>query len=97
MVYSIESYTKFILALFTKKYSSRIKQAPGELFDTKANITEILDIVHKDLWIHTLYNQTIIPSKECLDLRALNLHFQLSIWTQATERNITVPDPRTCG
>ena len=25
------------------------------------------------------------------------MHFQSSIWTQATERNITVPDPRTCG
>ena len=36
----------------------------------------------------------MIPSKECLELRAKNLSFQLQIWTQATKPFINVPEPK---
>ena len=47
--------------------------------------------------IQALENNSVIPSKECLELRALNLSFQLKIWNQATKPIMTVPDPTTHG
>ena len=62
-----------------------------------ANIGDAVKTVREDVFIQTLENNSVIPSKECLELRALNLSFQLKIWNQATKPIMTVPDPTTHG
>ena len=42
-------------------------------------------------------NNSVVPSKECLELRALNLSFQLKVWSQATKPEMIIPDPTTHG
>ena len=69
---------------------------PEEMFGT-ANIGDAVKTVREDVFIQTLENNSVIPSKECLELRALNLSFQLKIWNQATKPIMTVPDPTTHG
>ena len=53
--------------------------------------------MRQEVWLYTLENNTVLPSRECLELRGKNLAFQLKIWTQATASTITVPNPLTHG
>merc|ERR1712228_398680 len=94
---SYESYAWVILALFKKRYPKKIPQKPEELFGLNANIEEALETVRKDLWIYTLEKNTVVPTKDCLELRAKNLSFQLRIWMQATNPYISVPNPLLFG
>ena len=93
----LESYVRFILAVFKKRYTNKIKLDPVDLLGKNVNLNEVLDSVRKDIWIYTIENNTMIPSKECLELRAKNLSFQLQIWTQATKPFINVPEPKNLG
>ena len=93
----LESYVRFILAVFKKRYKNRIKMTTEEILGKNVNLNEVLDSVRKDVWIYTIENNTMIPSKECLELRAQNLSFQLQIWTQATKPIINVPEPKNLG
>ena len=88
-----DAYAYFVLALFKKRYANKIKKKGEELFAPSCNIAETLDAVRKDIWVYTSENNTILPSKECLELRAKNLSFQLKIWLQATKPQIDVPNP----
>ena len=92
-----DAYAYFILALFKKRYANKIKKKGEELFGASSNIAETLDEVRKDIWVYTLENNTILPSKDCLELRAKNLSFQLKIWLQATNPQIDVPNPCSHG
>ena len=92
-----EAYTKFIIALYKKRYATKIRMKPEELLGTNVNTSEVLDQVRKDIWIYTMENNTMIPSKECLELHALNLSYQLQVWSQATKPTINVPDPKKFG
>ena len=56
-----------------------------------------LDAVRQEIWVYTLENNTILPARECLQLRAKNLAFQLRIWSQATLAILDVPDPLEYG
>ena len=94
---NFEVYIRFILALFKKKYVNKIKRKPLELFGRNANLEEALADARQDVWMYTLENNTVIPSKECLLLRGKNLSFQLKIWMQATKPQISVPDPLSHG
>ena len=91
-----DAYCRFLLALYKKRYTNKIKMTPEEMFGT-ANIGDAVKTVREDVFIQTLENNSVIPSKECLELRALNLSFQLKIWSQATKPIMTVPDPTTHG
>ena len=55
-----------------------------EIFGT-TNMGVTLHTVRENVFIQTLENNSVIPSKECLELRALNLSFQLKVWDQATK------------
>ena len=94
---NFDVYIRFILALFKKKYVNKIKRKPLELLGRNANLEESLDDARQELWMYTLENNTVIPSKECLVFRGKNLSFQLKIWMQATKPQITVPDPLSHG
>ena len=94
---SNEAYAHFLLALFKKRYANKIKLKTEEIFSGTANLEETLNSVRRDTWIYTLENNSILPSKECLELRSLNLSFQMRIWTQATNPEIDVPNPLDYG
>ena len=94
---NFESYSRFILALFKKRFANKIKQKPDELFSSGAMLDKNLETVRQEVWLYTLENNTVMPSKECLELRGKNLAFQLKIWTQATATSMTIPDPLTHG
>ena len=94
---SKEAYARFILALFKKKFANKIKLKPLELFDENTDIAEILEKVRKDTWIQTMDNNTSLSTYECLELRGLNLSFQLKVWIQAVKPIIDVPDPLEHG
>ena len=94
---SFEAYACFILALFKKRFANKIKFKPDELFGTGADLEKTLEVVRQDVWVYTLENNTVLPSKECLEMRGKNLAFQLKIWCQATSASIEVPDPLTHG
>ena len=91
-----DAYCRFILALYKKRYTNKIKLSADEIFGTP-EIGDVLTTVRENVFIHTLENNSVVPSKECLELRALNLSFQLKVWSQATKPEMTVPDPTTHG
>ena len=88
---------RFVLALYKKRFANKITLKPEEMFETGAQLEKAVETVRKDVWIYTLENNTILPSKDCLELRGKNLAFQLKIWTQATLPSIEIPDPMTHG
>ena len=92
-----DAYARFILALFKKQYANKIKLIAEEIFSSEAKLTQVLEDVRKDTWIYSLENNSILPSQECLQLRSLNLSFQLQVWTQATKTKIEVPNPLDYG
>ena len=94
---SKEAYARFILALFKKRYASKIKMPAIEMFANDAKIAEVLETVKTEVWVQTIENNTTLPTMECLVLRALNLSFQLKVWTQATKPLIEVPSPLQHG
>ena len=94
---NFESYSRFILALFKKRFANKIKQKPDELFCSGAMLAKNLKTVRQEVWLYTLENNTVLPSKECLELRGKNLAFQLKIWAQATSTSMNIPDPLTHG
>ena len=59
------------------------------MFDINANVPEILETMRTDVWVQTIENNTTLPTMDCLELRALNLSFQLKVWSQATKPKIT--------
>ena len=91
-----DAYCRYVLALFKKRFANKIKMKAEEMFGNP-NVTQVLDTVREEVFIQTLENNTVLPSKECLEYRALNLSFQLKIWTQATIAYMTVPDPLSHG
>ena len=91
------AYIRFILSLFLKRFSSKIKRKPEEILRPMADYSEIISDLQKQTWVHTLETKTMIPSKDCLTLREKNFSFQLQVWTQATNPNIKVPDPLKYG
>ena len=91
-----DSYSRFILALYKKRYANKIKMSPDEIL-RNTNIGDVLKTVREDVFVQTLANNSVIPSKESLELRALNLSFQLKVWNQATKPKMRVPDPTTHG
>lgn len=92
-----DAYARYILALFKKRYANKIKMRAVEMFDTNAKIPEVLETVKTDVWVQTIENNTTLPTMDCLVLRALNLSFQLKVWTQATKPVIEVPNPLEHG
>ena len=91
-----DAYCRFILALYKKRYANKIKLSADEIFGT-TEIGDVLKNVRENVFIHTLENNSVVPSKECLELRALNLAFQLKVWSQATKPEMTIPDPTSHG
>ena len=94
---SCDAYVRFVLALYKKRFANKITLKPEEMFETCVQLEKALETVRKDVWIYTLENNTILPSKDCLELRGKNLAFQLKIWTQVTLPTIEIPDPLTHG
>ena len=90
-------YVRFVLALFKKKYSTKIKEKPEELLRPAADYSEIISEVQRNTWVHTVESKTMLPSQDCLLLREKNISFQLQIWTQATSAIIHVPKPEQYG
>ena len=73
------SYIRFILALFKKKFSTKIKKKPEEILRQTNDYTDIIEELQKETWVHTLESKTLIPSQDCLKLREKNLSFQLQV------------------
>ena len=73
-----DAYCRFILALYKKRYANKIKMSADEMFGT-TNIGDTLQTVRENVFLQTLENNSVIPSKECMELRALNLSFQLKV------------------
>ena len=94
---SQDAYCCCTLALYKKRYANKIKLKGDEMFGANANMDEVLDTVRQEIWINTLENNSVLPSRECLRLRGQNLSFQLKVWTQATKPLMEVPDPLTHG
>ena len=63
-----------------------------EMFDINANVPEVLETERTVVWVQTIENNTTLQTMDCLKLRALNLSFQLKVWTKATKPKITVPN-----
>ena len=91
------AYLRFILALFKKRYSSKIKETPDELLRPVEDYSSMISKVQTQTWAHTLESKSMLPSQDCLLLRELNLAFQLQIWTNATCPIIQVGDPKKFG
>ena len=91
------AYIRFIIALFKKKYSSKIKATPEELLRPLDDYSQQISEIQKQTWAHTIESKSMLPSKECLELREQNLAFQLQIWMNATFPTILVPDPSMYG
>ena len=91
-----DAYCRFILALYKKRYANKIKMSADEMFGT-TNIGDTLQTVRENVFLQTLENNSVIPSKECMELRALNLSFQLKVWNHATKPKMSVPNPVTHG
>ena len=83
------SYARFILAFFKKRYINKIKMRAVEMFDINANVPEVLETERTVVWVQTIENNTTLQTMDCLKLRALNLSFQLKVWSQATKPKIT--------
>ena len=69
------SYLRFILALFKRKYSSKIKRGPEELLRPMESYDDVINEVQSETWAHTFETRTMLPSKDCLSLRELNVAF----------------------
>ena len=93
----LEGYTRYILSLYKKKFSNKIKMTAREMFAESANLNNALEQARQDTWVYTLENNTVLPSQDCLNQRGLNLAYQLKVWTQATKPQIDVPDPLQHG
>ena len=93
----LEGYTRFILSLYKKKFANKIKMTPSEMFGSPTSLKNALEQARHDTWVFTLENNTIVPSQDCLNQRALNLAYQLKVWTQASQPQIDVPDPLIHG
>ena len=91
------AYVRFVLALFKKKYSTKIKGKPEEILSPAADYSEIISEVQRNTWVHTVESKSMLPSQDCLLLREKNISFQLQIWTQATSAIINVPKPEEYG
>ena len=91
------AYIRYILALFKKKYSSKIKKQSEEILAPTTQFQEIVTEIQRETWVHTLESKSMLPSEECLNLREKNWRFQMKIWLQATKPQISVPDPEDCG
>ena len=91
------SYVRFILALFKKRYSSKIKKRPEEILGPVSNYSEIISELQKETWVHTLESKSMLPSEECLLLRERNFAFQMIIWNQASQPHMNVPEPEEYG
>ena len=63
------------------------------MFDMSADIPYVLETVRTDAWLQTIEKNSTLATMKCLELRALNLLFQLKVWTQATKPVIEVPNP----
>ena len=70
---------------------------PSERFGCPTSLKNALEQARHDTWVFTLENNTIVPSQDCLNQRALNLAYQLKVWTQASKPQINVPDPLIHG
>ena len=88
---------RFILALFKRKYSSKIKRGPEELLRPMESYDDVINEVQSETWAHTFETRTMLPSKDCLSLRELNVAFQLKIWMQATKPEIDIDNPEDFG
>lgn len=91
------AYIRFVLALFKKRYSSKIKKRPEEILGPVPNYSEIISELQKETWVHTLESKSMLPSEECLLLRERNFAFQMIIWKQATKPHMNVPKPEQYG
>ena len=91
------AYVRFVLALFKKKFASKIKEKPEDLLECQEDFKELISNLQKQTWAYTLESKNMIPSQECLFLREKNFSFQLQVWCQATKPTIAVPDPLKHG
>ena len=91
-----DAYCRFILALYKKRYTNKIKMSADEMFGS-TNIGDVVQTVRENVFVQTLENNSVVPSRECMQLRALNLSFQLKVWDQATKPQMTVPKPTLHG
>ena len=90
-------YVRFILALFKKRFSSKIKRKPEEVLLPTTDYTAMISELQKETWVHTVESKSLLPSQECLILREKNLSFQLQIWGQATKPQMIIPKPEDYG
>ena len=91
------TYLRLILALFKRKYSSKIKRGPEELLRPMESYDDVINEVQSETWAHFFETRTMLPSKDCLSLRELNVAFQLKIWMQATKPEIDIDNPEDFG
>ena len=91
------SYIRFIVALFKKKFASRIKKSPEDLLHPLSDYGDLIKEIQEETWAYTLESKSMLPSQECLHLRELNLTFQLKVWMQATKPMIIIEDPKQYG
>ena len=91
------AYIRFILALFKKKYSSKVTKRQEEILCHAQSYSDIISEMQRETWVHTLESKAMIPTEECLLLREKNLAFQLIIWKQATNPQMIVPRPEQYG
>ena len=71
----LEGYTRYILSLYKKKFSNKIKMTAREMFAESANLNNALEQARQDTWVYTLENNTVLPSQDCLNQRGLNLAY----------------------
>ena len=88
---------RFMLALFKKRYSSKIKRGPEELLRPIECYDNVIQEVQSETWAHTFETRTMLPSKDCLYLRESNVAFQLKIWMQATKSHMVIDNPEDYG
>ena len=91
------SFLRFMLALFKKRYSSKIKRGPEELLRPIECYDNVIQEVQSETWAHTFETRTMLPSKDCLYLRESNVAFQLKIWMQATKSHMVIDNPEDYG
>ena len=58
---------------------------------------DVIKEVQNETWAHTFETRTMLPSKNCLHLRELNVAFQLKIWMQATKPQMNIDNPENYG
>ena len=86
---------KILIMLYKKKYTNHIQASMRELL-AEPDVSSTLDRLREELWHKTAFDNNHVPSMECINLRALNILYQVKLYRQCLLIQ-TPPNPLQYG